>query len=318
MPDPYRWSYDELVALAREAIERFRTDRTSEPRIYAEFFENFVSVFRDLIDHALPSLAETLAEVDRELLAGIVSDEDARTAFRYLAAPPISDDDLRTLAASRLSPAALRTDQDQAERVRNVVLNVIDPYRFPWVEAGRSPTEQEREVAIISSAVLVATQKVGTRRRNDAKKQQEERVKDLLRTMSFRDVRPRAIPLLEDGPRPGEFCGESKLGDTRADLVIRMPDRRYLAIECKVSNSAVNSFKRVNHEALGKARRWLAQFGTVAVVPAAVLSGVFNPDNLADAQRSGLNLFWAHRLGDLRAYIDSCAPPAGGRQRRDT
>jgi hypothetical protein len=318
MPDPHRWSYDELAAFAGEAIERFRSDRTSEPRIYAEFFENFVTVFRDLIDHALPSLAETLVDVDRELLAGIVSDQDARTAFRYLAAPPISDDDLRTLAASRLSPAALRTDQDQAERVRNAVLNVIDPFRFPWIEAGRTPTEQEREIAIVSSAVLVATQQVGTRRRNDAKKQQEDRVKALLRPMGFQEVRPRPIPLLEDGPRPGEFCGESKLGDTRADLVIRMPDRRYLAIECKVSNSAVNSFKRVNHEALGKARRWLAQFGTLAVVPAAVLSGVFNPDNLADAQEGGLNLFWAHRLGDLQTYIESCVPPTRGRPRRGT
>ncbi len=315
MTDPRVWSYGELVGFTEEAIEHFRSDRTSEPRIYADFFEAFVPIFRDLIDHALPSLAETLTDVDQELLADIVSDEDARTAFRYLAAPPISDDDLKTLAASRLSATALRTDGDQAERVRNAVLNVIDPFRFPWVEAGRTPTEQERETAIIASAVLVATQKVGTRRRNDAKKQQEDRVKVLLRSMNFQQVRPRAIPLLEDGPRPGEFCGESKLGDTRADLVIRLPDRRYLAMECKVSNSAVNSFKRVNHEALGKARRWTSQFGTRAVVPAAVLSGVFNPENLADAQDGGLYLFWAHRLDDLRSYIDSCTPPGRGRSR---
>ncbi len=117
--------------------------------------------------------------------------------------------------------------------------------------------------------------------------------------------------MLEDGPLPGEFCGESKLGDTRADLVVRLPDRRYLAIECKVSNSAVNSFKRVNHEALGKARRWVSQFGTAAVVPAAVLGGVFNPENLAAAQAGGLFLFWGHRLNDLAAFINACGPSAG-------
>jgi len=318
MSDPHRWTFDELVAMSREAIEQFRADRSSEPKIYAEFFEAFVPIFRDLIDNALPSLAETTVDVDRELLAELVSNEDARTAFRYLAAPPISDDDLRTLAASRLSPATLRTDADQAERVRNVVLNVIDPFRFPWIEAGRFPSEQEREIAIVSSAVLVATQKVGTRRRNDAKSQQEERVKSLIRSIGVREVGPRPITFLEDGPQPGEFCGESKLGDTRADLIIRLPDRRYLAMECKVSNSAVNSFKRVNHEALGKARRWTAQFGTVAVVPAAVLSGVFNPENLADAQAGGLYLFWAHRLGDLRSFIASGNPAGPGRRRRQT
>jgi hypothetical protein len=149
---------------------------------------------------------------------------------------------------------------------------------------------------------------VGTRRRNDAKKVQEERVKELLRSLGFREVRPRSIPLLEDGPLPEEFCGESKLGDSRADLVVRLPDRRYLAIECKVSNSAVNSFKRVNHEALGKARQWVNKFGTAGVVPAAVLSGVFNPENPAAAQIGGLYVFWAHRLADLRAFIVTCRP----------
>lgn len=89
---------------------------------------------------------------------------------------------------------------------------------------------------------------------------------------------------------------------------MRLPDRRCLAIECKVSNSAVNSFKRVNHEALGKARRWLTQFGTAGVVSAAVLSGVFNPENLVAAQQGGLCLFWSHRLEDLGEFIKSCAP----------
>lgn len=98
-----------------------------------------------------------------------------------------------------------------------------------------------------------------------------------------------------------------KLGDTRADLVVRMLDRRCLAVECKVSNSAVNSFKRVNHEALGKARRWLNQFGTAGVVPAAVLSGVFKPENLAAAQQGGLYLFWSHRPDDLREFIGAAS-----------
>lgn len=140
-------------------------------------------------------------------------------------------------------------------------------------------------------------------------------MKSLLRSLQFREVRPRPIPFLEDGPLPGEFCGESKLGDTRADLVVRLADRRYLAIECKVSNSAVNSFKRVNHEALGKARRWLDQFGTVAVVPAAVLSGVFNPDNLAAAQTAGLYLFWAHRLSDIKTFATSSRASSQGSRR---
>jgi hypothetical protein len=311
MADPRRWSAAQLSRLATAATERFRSERKNEPaKIYADFFEAFVPIFKDIIENSLPSLSDSVREVDRDLLARIIGNPDSRIAFRYLAAPPISDDDLKTLATSSLSATALRVDQDQAERVREVVLSVIDPYRFPWVEAGRVATDQEMEIAVIASAVLVASQRVGTRRRNDAKKVQEERVKEFLRSLGFHEVRPRPIPLLEDGPLPGEFCGESKLGDTRADLVVRLPDRRYLAIECKVSNSAVNSFKRVNHEALGKARRWVNQFGTAGVVPAAVLSGVFNPENLTSAQEGGLYLFWAQRLDDLSTFINSCQPSA--------
>ena len=48
-----------------------------------------------------------------------------------------------------------------------------------------------------------------------------------------------------------------------------------MPLECKASNSATNSYKRVNHEAASKAETWLQDFGRSQVVPAAVLSGVF-------------------------------------------
>ena len=82
-------------------------------------------------------------------------------------------------------------------------------------------------------------------------------------------------------------------------------DLRVLARECKVSNSEVNSFKRVNHEARGKAHGWFRDFGERQVAPGALLSGVFNPDKLAIAQGEGLAQFWRHRLNDLRVFIET-------------
>lgn len=107
---------------------------------------------------------------------------------------------------------------------------------------------------IVASAVLVATRKVETARRADAGKKQEAAVKAMLREIGFSEAAPRDMPLPDAAPDPGAFCGESKLGDSRADLVIRLYDRRAMAVECKASGSAVNSFKRINHEAAGKAR----------------------------------------------------------------
>ena len=251
----------------------------------------------------LPVLASD--PLDLELLAATIRDEDLRTAFRYLAAPPVSEDDLKTLADSNLAPTTLRTQRAEAERVRDAVLRIIDPHRFGWLVDGRRPSDDERTRAVVASAVLVAVRKVETSRRGNAKRFQERAVKELLRQAGVDEVEARDIPLLDAAPAPGQFCGESKLGGTRADIVVRLYDGRVMPVECKVSNSAVNSFKRINHEAAGKARDWISGFGWRQVVPAAVIAGVFNPANLATAQFEGLTIYWNDRLNDLVDYIAS-------------
>ena len=184
-------------------------------------------------------------------------------------------------------------------------MHVIDPHRFPWLSEGRDPTAHERTTAIVASAVLVAARKVETSRRSDAKREQEARVNALLAALGLVEVPPRDIPLLDSAPAPGEFCGESRLGGSRADIVIRLHDGRVMPIECKASNSAVDSFKRINHEALGKAKAWLEGFGRRQIVPCAVIGGVFNPSNLETAQAEGLTIVWSHRLDDLSELVEA-------------
>ena len=292
-----------MTADAVKARALFRRQRLDEPlALYSRFFNAFVPVFGAVIDR-LPSLADD--SLDPEDIGALVGDKDARTAFRYLAAPPVSEDDLKTLAETRLSAAALRSDAAQAQRVRDVVLHIIDPHRFPWIAERRDPTAHERAQAIVASAALVAARKVETSRRSDARREQEDAVASMLRDIGFTEVPARDIPLLDAAPAPGRFCRESKLGDSRADIVIRLYDRRAMPVECKASNSAVNSFKRVNHEAAGKARAWLAGFGRRQIVPCAVIGGVFNPANLDTAQAEGLAIIWSHRLQDLAVFIES-------------
>ena len=78
-----------------------------------------------------------------------------------------------------------------------------------------------------------------------------------------------------------------------------------MGLECKASNSAINSFTRINHEAASKACAGLAGFGKRQTVPGAVISGVFNQANLETAQAEGLALIWSHRLRDLADFIES-------------
>jgi hypothetical protein len=226
--------------------------------------------------------------------------------MRYLCGPPISDDDLQVLADVRsLSPAVLAADMKSLRSVFAVIERFIDPERFPWVAEKRLPTESEVSAALLASSVLLAAQRISTTRRNTGKAEQEGLVGDYLMTRGFRRVAPTPVTTIVGGPREREFCGECKVGERKADLVVRLHDTRLMAIECKVSNSAVNSVKRINNDAAAKAESWLRQFGTKQLVPVAVISGVFKAANLLQAQDAGLTIIWAHNLEALGAFIES-------------
>ena len=189
---------------------------------------------------------------------------------RYLAGPPLSEDDLKILAGTG---------------------------------GPRPPTERERDIALLWTAGLLAAQKAATVRRTEASRRQEQAVEQVLSSsaLNFRKVPPQTVQSPRDFLAPGEFCRQSSVGGTRADLTIGLSDR-LLVIECKVSNSEVNSYKRLNHEVGNKAASWTRAFGQ-GVIPAAVLDGVFKLENLERAQTAGIALFWERDLQSLRDFL---------------
>jgi hypothetical protein len=190
--------------------------------------------------------------------------------------------------------------------VRDVVCRILDPHRFPWIGEGRDPAPEERSAAIVASAALVAAKNVEMFRRMDAKNRQEGAVKQLLSDLGFDEIKTRPIPNGSAAPNPGEFMGETPLAGAKADVVARLHDGRILAIECKVSNSAVNSYKRLVHDTGGKATIWYRELGRANVIAAAVLNGVFSPANCESVQNDkDVALFWDHRLDDLRQFVEA-------------
>lgn len=227
-------------------------------------------------------------------------------ALRYLAGPPISDDDLQVIAdVDSIAPGVLKKNPEALRKVFGIIERVIDPHRFPWMGSGLSPTEQQRETALLASSVLLAAQRIATERRNEGKETQETLVKNYLRSLGFTEVPAVAINTIVRGPQAMQFCAECMLGERKADVVVRLHDTRLMAIECKVSNSATNSVKRLNNDAAVKAEYWIKQFGIAQVVPVAALAGVFKVLNLEQAQARGLTLFWSHNLDKLGAFIES-------------
>ncbi len=298
---PPRWSEDQLKEHAAEAVQRFREVRMHEPlEQYLEQFDSFRGTLEELIEGTVD------LSLLRDQAAEQLSQADVLTAVRYLAGPPVSADDLRELAGDGVSLARTRLlrDPEMAKLVVDTVLLGLDRIRFPWVGEDREPTDAEREMAVIATAAMIATQRVQTARRNEAKEEQEEAVAEVLKQNGFTQVPTRAIHNISHFPDMGEFCRESDFGGRKADLIVRLWDGRVLPVECKVSNSSTNSVKRLNNDAAAKAEVWIKEFGTATVIPAAVLSGVFKIHNLENAQARGLTLFWAHRLDAMIDFIE--------------
>lgn len=299
---PPRWSEDQLKEHAAEAVQKFREVRMHEPlEQYLEQFDSFRSTLEELIEGTVN------LSLLRDQAAEQLSQADVLMAVRYLSGPPVSADDLKELAGDgvSLAPTRLLRDPEMAKLVVDTVLLGLDRIRFPWIGEDREPTDAEREVAVIATAAMIATQRVQTARRNEAKEEQEEAVAEVLKQNGFAQVPTRAIHNISHFPNLGEFCRESDFGGRKADLIVRLWDGRVLPVECKVSNSSTNSVKRLNNDAAAKAEVWIKEFGTATVIPAAVLSGVFKFHNLENAQARGLTLFWAHRLDALVNFIES-------------
>ncbi len=95
---PLHWSEQELDRDRKGAIAAFRVERMEEPlEEYLEHFENAQGTMEELIESTVD-----LAALGEQALT-ILSDSALLDGFRYLAAPPISMDDLKTLARHELA-----------------------------------------------------------------------------------------------------------------------------------------------------------------------------------------------------------------------
>ena len=295
---PRKWTDQELARDVAAATAAFREQRFAEPlaawlREVDRRTSDFTRLFEQY-DAGSPHHL-TAADIPSIIEAGLLD------ALRYLPGPPISADDLRNLAdVESLNPGRLRRDISSAQRILDTIRATVDPRRFPWLAKNRGPTDGEKSAAIFASALLHAAQRLQTLRRTLAKDEQEKSVRDCLKAHKFQGERLRRIANHAQFPSRGVVSeNEVQFGSERADVLARLWDDRMIPIECKVGNSGVNSYKRLNHDTLAKYHAWIAEFGRANVMPSAILAGVYSAENVAAAQQAGLVIFWSHRLEDL-------------------
>lgn len=300
-----KWTTAEIRKDVARARSLFRERRVGEPR------EKYLEAFQ-VIERANRTLTPQLTRIfsdplDTDLLVSIVKDRELLSAFRYLAAPPVSEDDLETLSGARLAWTQIKASGAKAKAVRDVIAAILDTKRFAWLRERRNPTKHEIEAAILASSVVASAQRVQTERRSAEREELQGAVDHILEGLKFRKAekaRPGIRILRRDAPKPGEYMSEVLIGEHNADVAIGLKDFRVLAIECKGSNSEINSRKRINKEVARDASSWIEKFGD-EIVPAAVIQGVFNPAYIEQAQETPVVFFWAHRLDDLVRFIKS-------------
>jgi hypothetical protein len=293
---PPKWTDEQLEERRREAIADFIAARSAEGS--ARYQAVFAARMHD---------AETLFSATDDLLdfasgRALANDPGLIEVARYLAAPPISGGDLNTLAEANVATRK-KLDADLGQKTALIIVAALDPERFPWLlsDPPRSPTEEERLLAMRWTVGLKAAAETQTSRRGEASRGQEGMVSELLLSLGFEQVPPRPIELT-GGLTEGQFSREAPVMGVKCDVPLRLYDGRLLLIECKVSNEGTNSVKRLNREVGGKARDWSRDLGAVAV-PAVVLGGVFRLTNLRRAQDGGIAIFWQRDLTPLAEFV---------------
>ena len=299
MKGPPVWSVEQLDVDRKKAEDHFRQVRHREPlEIYLNYFDEYQGIVEEVLKQTV-DLTRLRSEAP-----DLLTDKRKQEVFRYLSGPPVSLDDLKILVEARsLTANQFQNDPQLVDRIVNFMQDWHDRRRFPWISGQRVPEEHERNTAVLATTALLAMRKTETLRRNRGSKTQEQLVAGQLRRADFEEVKTRQVVTLSNAPKQGQYCRESMFGSRKADFVVGLLDGRTMAIECKVSNSATNSIKRLNNDAAVKATRWREEFGKAQIVVVAVLDGVFALRNLVDAQESGLTIFWAHDLASMIQWM---------------
>ncbi|OZG57114.1 XamI family restriction endonuclease [Bifidobacterium myosotis] len=299
---PKRFTRMELAESAAIAGEHFKRTRTDAEASTAAFYDSAFDTAYAEIEHVLSTTGQLS---NLEAMAAQLFEEGYLDVLRYMERPTVSSDDFKKLSETNTTAKGRLSQPGNAALAMEYLLRNLNTRVFPWFGSGVDPTESELNAAKHAVAALVADQKTKTMLRNKQSQSQEEAVRRaLIDGAGYRMVKARDFRMLSDGPKPGEiFHKETSIDGVKADVVFGLYDGRIMALECKVSNTAVNSYKRLNHETVDKIVKWNRMFGSNGIVGGCVLQGVFAVDNLELAQKAGVAIFWSANLKELVDFV---------------
>lgn len=321
---PASWSEAALAEDAQIALEEFVERRLAEP---GGKYLAHVKMRRS----AVVRLFKLLADIDPTapdptIVRTILLDERLFDALRYIAGPPVSEDDLGVLVTKDVkgfNKASLKNDDALSVAVMKLICKLSDPFRFPWIAAKRDASRGELRTAIAATAILHASQALQTERRGHGKVV-EKRLELRLEELGFvkisgqtgakgGHVAAEGAPTFPPKGRVAQpshhpsypyFYGECIVYGRKVDMFIALATGRMIALEAKDSSSALNSTKRLLNDTAAKAKHYTTEAGK-NIISVALLSGVFKLSDLSAAQHAGLFLVWSHDIDSFIEWIKS-------------
>jgi len=229
--------------------------------------------------------------------------------FRHLLAPPKSQDQFSLLCpewskASEKSGKALR--EDKALAASKVLDTWKDRSITPWLDEQRLPTDTEKALIVERIVSFIAPKLTETQKRNRLSYDQENAVIQLLRGLGWTQSKSFLIDELS-AIKPRTFMHKARFATAttnaqEVDIACGLKQGIVAAMECKVTNDATNSVKRVN-DILKKAKAWKDHWGSF-VETAALLQGVIKPSDVQRLTDDGVRVFWSHDLSEFSGWVE--------------
>lgn len=231
-------------------------------------------------------------------------------AFRHMTAPPISQDQF-CLICPEWRKATEKSERSRVKPAEAVAIAKVFEVRrsrplTPWLDSKRMPRSSEIRRLLWEIAPLIASQQIQTIQRTRAAVAQEAAIINLL---SKKGWIKKSSSLLD---KRAELPHRNFMHKTRyatattapqeVDIALGLKNTIVLAMECKVSNDATNSVKRIN-DVLKKSAAWKSHWGSF-VKTAALLQGVIAAKDVARLIDDGVEVFWSHNLTDFEKWIE--------------